>query len=894
GSFSPAVYDTAWISMVAKEGPDGKRRYLFPKAFSYLLETQLPNGSWPAYSATIDGVLNTLAALLALKVRSNDDSFTRLELQERCQRAETAVRIMLKSWDIGSTDRVGFEVLVPGLLRFLEQKNIHFQFDGRAQLMKLSKSKTAIAQHMVRAEKQTTILHSLEAFVGILNFDDARHHKLPNGSMLNSPASTAAYLMHSSEWDSEAEGYLRMVLDQYAAKGHKGGVPSAFPSPVFETSWIIVTLLKSGSTSQDLGATELDVLADYLGVLLQKEGGKVGFAPSCLADADDTANVLSALCILGREVDIDPMLSAFEKPAHFITYEGERNASFSANCNVLLCLLESPKRHQYASQIVKSARFLDSLWKQGKLQDKWNTSSCYSMMLLAKAFVGVLREFGDKDVDVGTDMKELVKERLPAILLNVFIDLIERQNPDGSWDSKHEVSAYAVLALAPLLAMLWPAALRNAGNACFEKGKSYILRNMQHWEQGDYLWIEKVAYSLPTLSQAYCLAAAKVSFAESEVLPIRTLEPDKRLAKFFSRIEPFSKGPSWKLEACVAQSLYSVNALRRSKLRVFPEMEKTSNHEYLQFIPFTWIGCNSFYDCGVTPEVLWEMMLISMLNFQVDAYMETVIGIDLVENLAGVRGVIDGLCRTKSDSVEQSGGPGSFPAAADVNFTPPSSEPSTTSLREVEIVLSAYTTHILQHAFVLRSPAYLQSWLRRTLNQFLHAHVTHIEDCVGFPETTYHNWVHTTSADHTSCPFSFVFYLCLMHGGRAVRGKQCDDLFSGARTKYLLEDACRHLATICRQYNDYGSVARDQKEENLNSINFPEFQDASAQGEGTTPKDSSEDSQAEAKGCLLKIAEYERTCLNLALDSLKTKVDGSAMRELELFFEVTDLYGRIY
>lgn len=94
-------------------------------------------------------------------------------------------------------------------------------------------------------------------------------------------------------------------------------------------------------------------------------------APSCLADADDTANVLAALSILGRDVNIEPMLAAFEKDEHFITYQGERNASFSANCNVLLCLLRSPKRRMYTSQVAKSVKFLESLWKQGKTQDKW-------------------------------------------------------------------------------------------------------------------------------------------------------------------------------------------------------------------------------------------------------------------------------------------------------------------------------------------------------------------------------------------------------------------------------------------------------------------------------------------------------------------------------------------
>jgi len=89
------------------------------------------------------------------------------------------------------------------------------------------------------------------------------------------------------------------------------------------------------------------------------------------------------------------------------------------------------------------------------------------------------------------------------------------------------------------------------------------------------------------------------------------------------------------------------------------------------------------------------------------------------------------------------------------------------------------------------------------------------------PRTTFFNWVRTTSADHTSCPYSFVFYLCLMGSGSA-------SLEMNIRQRYNLEDECRHLASMCRQCNDLGSVARDQYEGNLNSVNFPEFAEIDA------------------------------------------------------------------
>ena len=89
----------------------------------------------------------------------------------------------------------------------------------------------------------TTLLHSLEAFVGEIDFDMLKDRKT-FGSMMGSPASTAAYLMNASRWDSEAEDYLRKVMDEGQGKG-SGGVPSVFPMPVFEATWVLVLISRA-------------------------------------------------------------------------------------------------------------------------------------------------------------------------------------------------------------------------------------------------------------------------------------------------------------------------------------------------------------------------------------------------------------------------------------------------------------------------------------------------------------------------------------------------------------------------------------------------------------------------------------------------------------------------
>ena len=115
------------------------------------------------------------------------------------------------------------------------------------------------------------------------------------------------------------------------------------------------------------------------------------------------------------------------------------------------------------------------------------------------------------------------------------------------------------------------------------------------------------------------------------------------------------------------------------------------------------------------------------------------------------------------------------------------------------------------------------------------------------------------------------------------RGK--GDCFKTVTQKYFANDLCRHLATMCRMYNDYGSVRRDRVEDNLNSVDFAEFQ--------------AEGSADEAKKALFSLAEYERECLAIALVRLQ-QAGGQAdnwqrkMAVIRLFCDVTDLYGQLY
>lgn len=145
--------------------------------------------------------------------------------------------VTLDRWDVCATVHVGFEILVPTLVELLEMKQITFDFKERSNLMAIKALKMSKFDfEMLYGPVQTTVLHSLEAFAGTIDFDRVGHY-LVSGSMMGFASSTAAYMMGCSTWNENCEAYIRHVVADGEVKG-SGGLPSAFSSTIFEITWV--------------------------------------------------------------------------------------------------------------------------------------------------------------------------------------------------------------------------------------------------------------------------------------------------------------------------------------------------------------------------------------------------------------------------------------------------------------------------------------------------------------------------------------------------------------------------------------------------------------------------------------------------------------------------------
>lgn len=511
GFMSPAIYDTAWVSMIQKSVGEQKV-WLFPECFEYLLRNQLEGGSWVTYASQIDGILNTAASLLSMKrhfmTPLQVSTISQESLAERIDRATTALHGLLHVWDVDATLHVGFEILVPALLGYLAAENIVFAFPGRDRLFAIRDQKLArFKAEFLYAPIKTTALHSLEAFSGLIDFDRVIHHKV-NGSFMASPSSTAAVLMHASEWDDECEEYLHHVIKCASGKG-SGGVPSAFPSTIFEISWTLSTLIKAGFDLDPNSMPSVQKAHTYLYDALIADQGTVGFTPSVCADADDTAKAILVLNLLQQQVSPDAMLKAFEADHHFKTYPHERDPSFSANCNVLLALLHAENPSQYESQIEKASRFLHKHFRESpdlEVQDKWNLSPLYSWMLMTQAIARLRHLCQSFQL---FSLQELLKKDLAVLLRDMTISVLRQQNQSGSWGTKNskEETAYAVLMLTYTVQFERPDAPHQDIRTAIHDGCCFLCSDTI--VGSERLWVEKVTYESEMLSQAYILAALK-------------------------------------------------------------------------------------------------------------------------------------------------------------------------------------------------------------------------------------------------------------------------------------------------------------------------------------------------------------------------------------------------
>lgn len=541
------------------------------------------------------------------------------------------------------------------------------------------------------------------------------------------------------------------------------------------------------------------------------------------------------------------------------------------------------------------------------------------MMLVSEALIRLLK-FCD-DGTVHSLVSDLIEREVPLVLFQMLMQILQKQNENGSWGHKpsREMTAYAIIALTNLGSLPFLGQLSTHLWAAIEKGRIYIKYSSEA-PNTEYIWIAKTTYSPIKVSQAYILSALATQYPKysmSQSLTDLLSIPQKGVAKYmqmYSSLSCLSDAPLWRIQGSIIEGFIHMKKLSQVRIDMFgrPNMKKD---EYFGFIAMCFACANNLRGNFLKTSIIFEMMVLVLRVYQVDEYMEHVIGAQSSLHVEESRQIVDRIfqrfqsghsCKgTKSHAAinGQSNGHanghtnGHDNGERNGNSNGHSNGHSNVmnggaDHSEIHHKLSAFVCSILCNPFVRASSESSRALLSYELRQCLLAHISQISDSDNFfaahegkkhtPQGSFYNWVRTTASSHSCAPLSLAFLRCLSFDPRCVS--------SSAEQHYIVQDLWTHLSTKARMENDRASLRRDRKEKNLNSLDFPEFEVAG------TGKGKSSDAQQKAQ--VDAILRYERKSIDLGLEALKEVTLGQGAdpdyNALSFYYFLTDIYGDIY
>ena len=472
----PSAYDIAWMARL-RDPATGEPRW--PDLIEWLVENQHLDGSWGGQITYYhDRVICTLAAIIAL----HENGHTR----QAKQAVERGVRYLWRHLHLLSRDPfelVGFELIFPTLLGEARELGLHVPLHA-CGYSDIQTAKLRLIPPDMLYSPHITAIHSIE-FLGRSSDAECLEKALfSNGSLGNSPAATAYYLLLRPD-DERALAYLESV------RSHAEHIIYLYPFRIFELTWLLNNLTYSGIpvtkfADQDIWQDLQSALGPN-GVGLDLEFG--------IPDGDITSVCCRLLLEAGRDVD-PSILAHYENKTTrvFRTYDYERNVSVSTNVHALEALnlmSDYPNRHNVQEQVIIALlnnRQYNTYWT-----DKWHASPYY---VTSHALIALSRE----------------APYIVHVCRNTIDWIAGTQRDDGSWGffefGTPEETAYA------LMALLHYDRYELVDRDVIRRGAAYLERTYQGIDSiYPEFWIGKDLFS-PTAVACSAILAALILYHE--------------------------------------------------------------------------------------------------------------------------------------------------------------------------------------------------------------------------------------------------------------------------------------------------------------------------------------------------------------------------------------------
>lgn len=245
---------------------------------------------------------------------------------------------------------------------------------------------------------------------------------------------------------------------------------------------------------------------------------------------------------------------------------------------------------------------------------------------------------------------------------------------------------------------------------------------------------------------------------------------------------------------------------------------------YFNYIPALWLFTSTRGRIFLPPDMMFDMMIRSMLIFLVDEYMESNVTDFSQDELQNLKSFIESIHPENDLSRANPRIPGFMQGENISNNTSAAkgtslndsdhlaTHPESGRLKAAISVFRNFAIRIMDWPHACNAASHDLLELRSETKRYILYHIVQIEDNIRFaaqsdhksgkdvkfstPRTPHHVWAHTIGAGHVSGPFSFAFAVYCIGGG--VRGGK--DCFKGLRQKLDAYNMNAHIGAYCRLY----------------------------------------------------------------------------------------------